>query len=160
MHFLFKVFAIDNVKLASFFPSYIVIFQRNTHSTHITRLCVVTVSDPQRPLLAVMKKGFYKTSQLTDKSQYDCEERSRGKGERCVELQHLEQLHDENKNLVLRIPQQHRDGDSLEIKAKMSPFDDIFEHPSKRSSKTGVSNSNPHCKITIGGTNQARGPRV
>ena len=51
---------------------------------------------------------------LTDEGEDDGEERCRGERERRVEFQHLEQLHDEDEDLVLRIPQQHRDGHRLQ----------------------------------------------
>ena len=50
---------------------------------------------------------------LTDESKDDCEERCCRKGESGVELQHLEQLHDEDEDLVLGVAKKHRDRNSL-----------------------------------------------
>ena len=44
----------------------------------------------------------------TDKCQNDSEEGCSREGESGVELQHLEQLHDEDEYLVLRVAKQHR----------------------------------------------------
>ena len=66
-----------------------------------------------------------KTLQLTDESQDDCEQGRCRERDGRVELQHLEQLDDEDEDLVLRVPQQHRDGnrlqksDQLELKGKV-----------------------------------------
>ena len=48
-----------------------------------------------------------------DQGQDDGEERRGGEGDVCVELQHLQQVHDEYEDLVLGVAEQHRDGDSL-----------------------------------------------
>ena len=54
--------------------------------------------------------------QLTNEGQDDGEQGGCREGDGSVELQHLEQLHDEDEDLVLRVPQQHRDGHSLKNK--------------------------------------------
>ena len=50
---------------------------------------------------------------LTDEGEDDGEERCRGERECRVEFQHLQQLHNEDEDLVLRIPQEHGDGHRL-----------------------------------------------
>ena len=44
-----------------------------------------------------------------DEGEDDGEERRGGEGDVGVELQHLQQVHDEHEDLVLGVPQQHRD---------------------------------------------------
>ena len=73
---------------------------------------------PPSPLLDYISPpspSLFLCLSLTDEGEDDGEERRGGEGERRVEFQHLQQLHDEDEDLVLRIPQQHRDGHRLQL---------------------------------------------
>lgn len=55
----------------------------------------------------------------TNQGQYDGEQGGDGKRNTSVGLDHLQQLHQENKYLVLRIPHQNRYGNGLEKKGQI-----------------------------------------
>ena len=76
--------------------------------------CLSTSNSPS-PLLDYIFAPFPASLSLTDEGEDDGEERRGGEGERRVEFQHLQQLHDEDEDLVLRVPQQHRDGHRLQL---------------------------------------------